>query len=313
MITNFPKPNYKFWDTLNRLDQFQVVCLWAEFEPNLKASEEEICHAIQGFLTEARKEGLLRSDVSEENDYIVSFLRRDLIAYAERMDMRPAFLYPEERTILDAPIRTDNSPTTNPAAPPSEVKVEDLPDTAVELPKKADVQKTQSETNENAQPVISEHEYPKEICELFDPLPKSAISEAKVEDLPDTAVELSEKEDVQKTQIESNENEQPVISLHEYPKEICDLFEPLPKSAIILLFPISNINWISKLDKASSNGLIKARIGRSKFNPAKIATWLIQKGLITQHHADAKLKKALPPRSKDNPIADDYFNKYEID
>ncbi len=260
-ITNFPKPNYKVWDDVKILDHLQVVCLWAELEPSIKASKQESCNAIHRVLEEARMEGLLRSDVVKEYingklEYNVIFHRKDLIAYAEITGRRPAFLFPEERIILDVPIRTNNSSTTNPAAP---------------------------------------------------------SSEAKAENLPDTAVELSSKEDVQKTQTESDKSEQPSNSGNEYPEEICELFDPLSKSAILLLFSTCNAKLEKGIDRASRNRLCEARVGRGKFNPAKTATWLIQKGLITQQRADAILKIALPPRSKHDPIADDYFNKYEID
>lgn len=259
-ITNFPKPNYKVWDDVNILDQLQVVCLWAEFEPSIKASEEEICNAIRRFLTEARMEGLLRSDVFKEFingelEYNVSFQRQDLKAYAEMMGLRPAFLYPETRTSLDASIYTDNSPPSFTIPP----------------------------------------------------------SKAKMENLPDSAVELTKIEDVQKVQSQSNENEQPVISENEYQKKFCDLYDPLPKKAILLIFPTFEQDLNRAIDRASRNGLGEARIGRGKFNPVKIASWLIQRGFITQHQADILLKKALPARSKHNPIADDYFNKDEID
>jgi len=262
-ITNFPKPNYKVWDDVKILDQLQVVCLWAELEPSIKASKQESCNAIHRFLEEARKEGLLLSDVVKENingklEYNVYFYRKDLIAYAELTGRTPAFLYPETRTSLslNSSIRSDSSSPPNPAAPPSQAKVEGLPNTVIELSKEDDVQKVQSQADENEQSVISEHEYPKEICNLFDPIPKSALK---------------------------------------------------------LNFQIPNFNWDEAYNRAARNGLSKARDGRGKFNPAKIASWLIQKGCITQQRADAILKKALPPRSKHSSIADDYFNKDEIE
>ena len=229
-ITNFPKPNYKAWDQINIFDHFQATCLWADFEPSIKASRQEICYALHKLFEEAREEGFLRSDVVKKwingrLEYNVIFHRKDLIAYAEWKDVKPAFLYPETRTDADASIRTDSSSPPNPAALPSKAKVEDLSESAVELPKEEVVQKEQSQSSENEQPVISEHEYQKEFCDLFDPLHK-----AKVEDLPNTAAEPSKIEDVQKIQIESNENEQPVISEHEYPKETYDLLDPLSKA-----------------------------------------------------------------------------------
>lgn len=307
-ITNFPKPNYKAWDQINIFDHFQVTCLWADFEPSIKASRQEICYVIHKLFEEAREEGFLRSDVVKEYingklEFNVIFHRKDLIAYAEWKDVKPAFLYPETRTDADASIRTDSSSPPNPAALPSKAKVENQPDTAVELLKMEDAQKVQGQSSENEQPVISENEYSKEAYDLLDPL-----SKAKAEDLPDTAVELSKIEDVQKVQSQSNENEQPVISEHEYQKEFCDLFDPLPKKAILLIFPMLGRDLNRAIDRASRNGLGGARIGRGKFNPAKIAIWLIQKGYITQQQADILLKKALPVRSKANPIADDYFN-----
>ena len=417
-ITNFPKPNYKAWDQINIFDHLQVTCLWADFEPSIKASRQEICYAIHKLLEEARMEGFLRSDVVKEYingklQYNVIFYRKDLIAYAEWKDVKPAFLYPETRTDADGSIRTDSSSPPNPAALPSKAKVEDLSDSAVELPKIEDVQEVQGQSSENEQPVISEHEYPEEICDLFDLLskaktedppdiaielpkeevvqkvqgqsnenerpviseheypkeicdlfallskakvenqPDSAVelsknedaqktqsqsqsseneqlviseheypeeicdlfdllSKAKTEDLPDTAAEPSKIEDVQKTQSQSSENEQPVVTQHGYPKEFCDLFPPLSKSAILLLFSMHKDKLDRAIDRSSRNGLKEARVGRGRYNPAKIAFWLIQRGLTTHSQADVLLRKALPLQKNRDFIANDYFRGNEI-
>lgn len=128
IMTEFPKPNYKVWDDVDIFDQLHVVCLWAEFEPSQEAIKEERCQAIQRLLNEARKEGLLRSYEPKvfsngKLEYEVRFLRHDLKAYAERVGMKPAFLFKETRTILDAPAPQDNS-LPNPDATKSSLQTD---------------------------------------------------------------------------------------------------------------------------------------------------------------------------------------------
>lgn len=246
-MTEFPKPNYKVWDDVDIFDQLQVVCLWAEFEPSLEALKEERCQALQRRLKEARQEGLLLINdpikvfSNGKLEYQQLYQRYELIAYAERDGLRPAFLFPETRALLDAPVPQDNSPTPNPAASPSN---------------------------------------------------------AKVEVVLDTEVEPHQKEVGEKINGESHENEQSKISKHEYTPEIYGYFDLLTKKGIIKLFPIDSFNWESTMSHAGRNGLSKAQVIKGKYNPAMVASWLIEKGHITQVHANGKLKNALPTRSK---------------
>lgn len=82
--------------------------------------------------------------------------------------------------------------------------------------------------------------------------------------------------------------------------EICNLFDLMNKKAIALLFDrISESDWLNKyFNRASRNGLKEIREER-KYNPVKVAKWLVRKGFYTRLHANSKLAGNLPGRSKD--------------
>ena len=106
-----------------------------------------------------------------------------------------------------------------------------------------------------------------------------------------------------------NENE-----TEPYSPDYCHLFDPLTKEGIKILFEFTtdfydetkgkNIKkhhdyWPNQFRRASRNGLKNAREGGiDLYNPAKVATWLVEKGKLTLAHANRKLANALPARSK---------------
>lgn len=90
------------------------------------------------------------------------------------------------------------------------------------------------------------------------------------------------------------------LGAHEYPDDICALFDPLPINGIGELFPIAQLDWKKLAERASRNGLIECRIIRNGFNPAKVAAWLVGSGHLSKERADRLLAKNLPPRSTDN-------------
>jgi hypothetical protein len=84
-------------------------------------------------------------------------------------------------------------------------------------------------------------------------------------------------------------------------QDIDDLFDPLPREGIITLFEkISEMEWNRYFDRASRNELSATRSSvRSKlYSPAKVAEWLVKKGVYSREHADRRLANNLPPRSK---------------
>ncbi|MBA1447079.1 MAG: hypothetical protein M3H12_17655 [Chromatiales bacterium] len=86
-------------------------------------------------------------------------------------------------------------------------------------------------------------------------------------------------------------------------------FDPLPLSGIARMFPLdrdeqNNLDiWKTRADKASRNGLIKARIStgtgnaESTFDPWEVSEWLIEKGHYTRDKTERKLANNLPTRS----------------
>ncbi|QYZ65367.1 MAG: hypothetical protein HPY30_04830 [Gammaproteobacteria bacterium (ex Lamellibrachia satsuma)] len=86
-------------------------------------------------------------------------------------------------------------------------------------------------------------------------------------------------------------------------------FDPLPLSGIARMFPLdrdeqNNLDiWKTRADKASRNGLIKARIStgtgnaESTFDPWEVSEWLIDKGHYTRDKTERKLANNLPTRS----------------
>ena len=85
--------------------------------------------------------------------------------------------------------------------------------------------------------------------------------------------------------------------------EICDLFNPMNRKAIMTLFyKISKDDWVKYFGRAARNKLKEAREGKTKpyqYNPVKVSNWLVKKGLCSQEHVNRKLAKNLPERSKD--------------
>ena len=82
--------------------------------------------------------------------------------------------------------------------------------------------------------------------------------------------------------------------------EIHTLFDPMYKKAITLLFDrVTELRWKELFNRAKRNGLKDIRETNGKYNPAKIAEWLVNKGAYTKEHVDRKLANNLPERSKD--------------
>ncbi len=82
--------------------------------------------------------------------------------------------------------------------------------------------------------------------------------------------------------------------------EIHTLFDPMHKKAITLLFDrVTELRWKEFFNRAKRNGLKDIRETNGKYNPAKIAEWLVNKGAYTKEQVDRKLANNLPERSKD--------------
>ncbi|KXW58918.1 hypothetical protein FEMY_04370 [Ferrovum myxofaciens] len=90
------------------------------------------------------------------------------------------------------------------------------------------------------------------------------------------------------------------LGAHEYPDDICALFDPLPINGIGEVFHGVGLDWRKLAERASRNGLRECRIIRNGFNPAKVAAWLVGGGHLSKERADRLLAKNLPPRSTDN-------------
>ncbi|SNX61208.1 hypothetical protein SAMN06296273_2663 [Nitrosomonas ureae] len=91
-----------------------------------------------------------------------------------------------------------------------------------------------------------------------------------------------------------------IIAGNESEKEIYILFDTMNKSAIALLFDkVDKLKWKIHFNRAARNGLKEIREAHNKYNPAKIAEWLVNKGYYSREHINRKLAKNLPERSKD--------------
>lgn len=86
-------------------------------------------------------------------------------------------------------------------------------------------------------------------------------------------------------------------------QEICDLFDAMNQAEIAALFEkVSQDDWKNHFERAARNGLKEARQGDAspyQYNPAKVADWLVCKGLYARDYADRRLANNLPKRSKD--------------
>jgi hypothetical protein len=86
--------------------------------------------------------------------------------------------------------------------------------------------------------------------------------------------------------------------------EIYSLFDPVTQTAVATLFDkVTKDSWCAFFNRAARNGLKAARQGDSmpaKYNPSKVADWLVNEGLYTREHADRKLANTLPYRSRDS-------------
>lgn len=94
-----------------------------------------------------------------------------------------------------------------------------------------------------------------------------------------------------------------LLAPHEYLDEIYMLFDPLPKDGISKMFAIEGVKWSELFERGARNGLKLTRANHKKpysYNPAKVATWLVGQGLLSQGHANRKLANNLPPRSRDH-------------
>jgi hypothetical protein len=85
--------------------------------------------------------------------------------------------------------------------------------------------------------------------------------------------------------------------------EICDLFDAISKVEIAAMFEqVTKDKWKSYFERAARNGLSDARQGDAKprkYNPAKVADWLVSKGRYARDYADRKLANCIPKRSRD--------------
>ena len=109
-------------------------------------------------------------------------------------------------------------------------------------------------------------------------------------------------------------------------EELCALFDPKTRKGIILLFTLSGFNgegnkekwneeeWRKLFDKASRNGLKKAREGAvGRYNPFKVGEWLVENNYYTQQHINGKLANNLPTRNRDKKGLITNFRATELD
>lgn len=122
---------------------------------------------------------------------------------------------------------------------------------------------------------------------------------------------LSEKISEKSQKLTSEINDTPVDNeITDVPEnEWTSAFDPLPLSGIARMFPLvrdehhSLDSWKKHANKASRNGLIKARISKgtgnaeSTFDPWEVSEWLVEKGHYARDKAERKLANNLPPRS----------------
>lgn len=83
--------------------------------------------------------------------------------------------------------------------------------------------------------------------------------------------------------------------------EFAKLFDPVTVEVLEKMFPADR-NWKVWAERAKRNGLIKARVGRAKFNPYKAAQWFLTQNITGYDMARCNriLANNLPARSKDN-------------
>lgn len=122
--------------------------------------------------------------------------------------------------------------------------------------------------------------------------PKAQISESVSAPLPNDDKELEAATDNPK-EIRKNTDEQSEPEIHA-------LFDPLNRNAIKLLFcQITESDWTKFFSRAARNGLKEIREENGMYNPAKIAEWLVKKGLYTREHVVRRLANNLPARNRD--------------
>ena len=102
-LTDHLEPNYDAWKQIDPLTIHQAACLWAEIEPTGHFSDApEQARARLLMLTQAVQNNRLEADRNFEMastpghpSHVVC--QKDLVAFAEEIDDRPRFLFPEER------------------------------------------------------------------------------------------------------------------------------------------------------------------------------------------------------------------------
>lgn len=85
------------------------------------------------------------------------------------------------------------------------------------------------------------------------------------------------------------------------PDDNAALFDPLSRAGIMKLFEqiLTEAKWKESFNRASRNGLSKAKQARNKYNPLDVGKWLVAKGHMTESHVRGKLRNNLPLRSQD--------------
>jgi hypothetical protein len=81
---------------------------------------------------------------------------------------------------------------------------------------------------------------------------------------------------------------------------MAEMFDSVPVAALEKMFP-ANGKWKAWAERATSNGLSKAKTGRARFNPYHAAMWFLQQGMPDwdTDRAYRKLAANLPARSAD--------------
>ncbi len=105
--------------------------------------------------------------------------------------------------------------------------------------------------------------------------------------------------------VESNTQSEPqsVQANAKMESEIYDLFDAMSQAAIAVMFEkVTQDEWKSYFERAARNGLGEARQGDAspcQYNPAKVADWLVSKGLYARDYAGRRLANCIPIRNRD--------------
>ncbi len=90
-------PHYDIWDGVNNFELWQVASLWVGEEPISRSLPNTKARAVRHMLVQDSENGVLEVDQDDDDPDFLMLNRATLIKYAKKKQMRPLFLFPEDR------------------------------------------------------------------------------------------------------------------------------------------------------------------------------------------------------------------------